>query len=406
MSTNITLSLDKRRKKLDNTYPIILRLSHLRKTTSISLGHSINESYWDSKNRLVKKSYKGVSSIKEFNNNLLKEKIKANDIIVELSKKSDLNFYSIKQLKEKIVKPNSYDSFLNYGFELVDKMKISKRYGSARAYFFLLKLLKKYNQNNDLKFNEVNYEFLKKFELNHFSKGNSLNGLAAYMRTIRAIFNKAIKEELIDQEAYPFKNYKIRTKPTEKRALDIFYIKKIVNLKIGSEHKLFHYRNYFICSYMLYGMSFIDLSFLKMENIINGRIKFQRKKTSKIYDIKITDELKEIMAFYIHEKEKNDYIFPIIKRVSLELKYKDIEWARKKYNKGLKDIAKLCGIEQTLTSYVSRHSFVTNAMLQNIPLQAISTMLGHSKLNTTQIYLKTLPNNILDDYNEKLSLLL
>jgi integrase/recombinase XerD len=405
MSTNITLSLDKRRKKQDNTYPIILRLSHLRKTTSLSLGHSINVIYWDSKNKLVKKSYKGVSSVKEFNNKLLKEKIKASDIINELSRKNDLNFYSIKQIKSKIIKPTNYDSFLKYGFELVHKMKISKRYGSARSYSFLLKLLKKYNQNNDLKFYEINYEFLKKFELNHFSKGNSLNGLASYMRTIRAIFNKAIKEGLIDQEAYPFKNYKIRTKPTEKRALDLYFIKRIVNLKIDSKHKLFHYRNYFITSYMLYGMSFIDMAFLKMENIIDGRAKFQRKKTSKVYDIKLTDKLKEILASYIQEKEKDDYVFPIIKREPLELKYKDVEWARKKYNKGLKDIAKLCEIDQNLTSYVSRHSFATNAMLQNIPLQAISTMLGHSKLNTTQIYLKTLPNNILDDYNEKLSII-
>jgi integrase/recombinase XerD len=77
-----------------------------------------------------------------------------------------------------------------------------------------------------------------------------------------------------------------------------------------------------------------------------------------------------------------------------------VDWARKNYNKGLKKIALLCGIEQNLTSYVSRHSFATQAMLQDVPLQAISAMLGHSKLNTTQIYLKSLPSNILDDYNQ------
>lgn len=63
----------------------------------------------------------------------------------------------------------------------------------------------------------------------------------------------------------------------------------------------------------------------------------------------------------------------------------------------------LCGIEDNLTSYVSRHSFATQAMLQNVPLMAISAMLGHGKLNTTQIYLKSLPNNILDSYNEQIT---
>ena len=62
----------------------------------------------------------------------------------------------------------------------------------------------------------------------------------------------------------------------------------------------------------------------------------------------------------------------------------------------------MCGIEQKLTTYVSRHSFATQAMLNDIPLQAISAMLGHSKLNTTQIYLKSLPTNILDNFNEQL----
>jgi len=69
----------------------------------------------------------------------------------------------------------------------------------------------------------------------------------------------------------------------------------------------------------------------------------------------------------------------------------------------LKRIATLCNIDHNLTSYVSRHSFATQAMLQNVPLLAISAMLGHSKLNTTQIYLKSLPNNILDTYNEQIA---
>ena len=81
----------------------------------------------------------------------------------------------------------------------------------------------------------------------------------------------------------------------------------------------------------------------------------------------------------------------------------DEQWALKRYNKGLKKIVELCNIEANLTSYVSRHSFATHAMLKNVPLQAISSMLGHSKLSTTQIYLKSLPSNILDDYQQQLN---
>ena len=173
-------------------------------------------------------------------------------------------------------------------------------------------------------------------------------------------------------------------------------------LKLEETDNLFHYRNYFLASYMLYGVSFMDLAFLKVENIIDNRIKFQRKKTSKPYDINITPQLKEILSFYLENQRKSDFIFPIVKRDTFELQYKDVLWARKIYNKGLKEIAKKCHIEQRLTSYVSRHSFATQAMLQDVPLQAISAMLGHNRLSTTQIYLKSLPSEILDDYNKKL----
>jgi integrase/recombinase XerD len=63
-------------------------------------------------------------------------------------------------------------------------------------------------------------------------------------------------------------------------------------------------------------------------------------------------------------------------------------------------IPDMCGIEQKLISYVSRHSFATNAIIQKIPVTAaISTMLGHPSLKTTEIYLKSLPTEMLDEYN-------
>ena len=92
------------------------------------------------------------------------------------------------------------------------------------------------------------------------------------MRTIRAIYNKGIKEGLIEKEAYPFADYKIRTEPTEKRAIVIDLIKSILKLKLDGDHKLFHYRNYFLASYMMYGISFIDMAFLKLENIVDAII--------------------------------------------------------------------------------------------------------------------------------------
>lgn len=147
------------------------------------------------------------------------------------------------------------------------------------------------------------------------------------------------------------------------------------------------------------------MAFLKKKNIVGDRIKFQRKKTSKNYNILITDQLNQILEYYLEGKENDDFILPVLTSETLVEQYKQVQEARNRYNKGLRRIAKKCGIREYLTSYVSRHSFATHAMLKDIPLHVISSMLGHSKLNTTQIYLDSLPTNILDKYQKELTLI-
>lgn len=403
MKTFLSLILDTRRKKKDGSFPIILRLTHFRKTTSISTGFSVPKKYWDFKKNEITKNYPNVDSVHRLNNLLLKEKTNANDIITKLYDENKLHYMSIDEVKNRIVKKHNYISFFGYGNSLVEDLKKSHRYGTARSYRGSLSVLKTFMNGRDLKINEFNYSFILKFEKYHLGKGNSLNSLSSYLRTYRAIFNKAIKEGLIDREAYPFYNYTIRQTPTKKRAIDFKYIKRILELELPKDTTLFRYRNYFICSYLLYGMNFTDMAYLKLENIVDNRLKFRRKKTGKLFDIKITNTLNEILNIYTNGKSQQDYILPIIKRSSLEIQEREIAWERKRYNAGLKEIAKLCGIEEKLTTYVSRHTFATQALLKNIPVMAISAMLGHSKLDTTQIYLKSLPTTMLDNYHERVS---
>jgi site-specific recombinase XerD len=309
---------------------------------------------------------------------------------------------SLALLREKIDQPQTTHSFFSFANHLIEELKKANRFGTARSYGSVIGVLKGYSNKKELQFQDVSYQFLTKFETHHVSNGNSLNGLAVYMRTIRAVFNKAIKEGIVEKELYPFDNYKVKTVPTEKRALEWDLLKKIIEKKIPLNHECFNARNYFVASYMMYGMNYTDMAFLKKDDIKDGRIMYRRRKTSKLYDIKITSNLEKILSYYIRKNEGSLFVFPIIKREDLALQVKDIDWDRKRYNAKLKDLAKLCKIDKTLTSYVSRHSFATQAMLQQVPLNAISSMLGHSSLKTTEVYLKSLPSNILDDYNAKI----
>lgn len=402
MRTNIVLTQDTRRAKKDGSFPIIFRLSHIGKTLPISTGLSINISDWDNTKRQIKKTYSGVSSVTRLNNQLQKRKATIFDVINKLEEDGTLNGYSITQLKKLIIGSETNSEFFTYTKDLVSELNKAGRFGNGKIYTTIIGVLKTFHKKNHLDFREINSNFLKRFETFHLSKGNSLNSLSVYLRTVRAIYNQAITAGVVEKKYYPFDSYKIRQTKTQKRAISNVELKKIMELKFDENHECFHARNYFIISYFLYGVNFIDMAFLKPSNIIDGRVQFKRRKTGKEYSIKIGSQLEQMLSFYLNDKKKDDFIFPIIKR-ELEIdQYHDVKWARAQYNKRLKIIAELCSIETNLTSYVSRHSFATQAMLKNIPLTAISEMMGHSRLNTTQIYLKTLPNEVLDDYNEKI----
>lgn len=398
-NTNIVISLDTRRIKKDGSYPLIMRLGHHERTTSIPIGISLKEKDWDDSSKLVKKSYVGLNSVSRLNNLIQKKKADAMDILLKLDETEQLDLLPITDLKDKILRQHTKLSFFQYGEQQVQDLLKANRIGTARSYSGVLRVLKKYNGGKDLFFEQITFSFLTKFETNHRSNGNGTNGLAVYMRTIRAIYNKAIKEGFVEKELYPFNDYKIKTAPTKKRALDWDLLKEIISLELKQDHICFNARNYFLASYMMYGMNFTDMAFLLKSDIVNGRIMYRRKKTSKLYDIKVTEGLQTILNHYINKNAESPYVFPIVKRENSLNQEKDIQWARKRYNKKLKKLAELCGIDSNLTSYVSRHSFATQAMHKSIPLNAISSMLGHSSLKTTEIYLKSLPSNVLDDYN-------
>jgi len=403
MDTSIAPSIDLRRKRKDGTYPLVLRLGHKQSTTTIHLKISVMEKDWDAKNHIVRKTYKGVESVTRLNNSINKRKSDAMDIIMKLHEAGRLNGMSIAELRDEIDGEEIESlTFYTYANEQIEELRRANRFGTARSYKGVISVLKDFCPGKELQFQDINYKFLAKFEATHASKGNTPNGLSVYFRAIRAIYNKAIKSGIVEKELYPFADYKIKSIPTEKRALEWSLLTKIIDKKIKKDDECFNARNYFVASYMMYGMNFTDMAYLKITDIKDGRIQYRRRKTSKLYDIKLTTNLEKILSYYIENNNGLGFIFPILKREELALQDKDIQWARKCYNKRLKDLAGLCGIEQNLTSYVSRHSFATQAMLQQVPLNAISSMLGHSSLKTTEIYLKSLPTNILDDYNDKI----
>ncbi len=404
MSTNVKISLDTRRAKKDGSYPLILRLSHNRKTIPISLGYSIPENDWDEKRGKVKKSYNGTTNIARLNNHIQKEKAKALDVITQLQDSNELQKRTIKNIKDRILNKSSNYTFIKFTEEIINELEGSGRHSYASSMNDMLRAVRKVSKEVDFTFEQLNYKYLKEFEAYHRNKGNSTNSIGVYMRNIRVIFNRAIKEGHAKRDWYPFNDFSIKKEKTKKRAVHKEVITSIQNVDLPKGQRIWHARNYFLFSFYAMGINFIDIAYLKPSNIINDRLEYKRHKTNKSFSVKITKLMMEILNEYLPDKKLDDYIFPIIiRKEDSYTEYRDISNKRRVYNIMLHKISKECNLEVNLTSYVSRHSWATIGKKSGVPIAVISEGLGHSDLRVTETYLDSFDKEVLDDYNEMIT---
>jgi len=402
MATNLRLILDKRRKRKDNSYPIVLRLIHNRNSTTIPTGYKVEEKDWNDDGNCIRYTCKLFhrKMIDSVNRMLTGKLQEANNILTKLDDRKILNNISVTEVKDRIQKKSARISFETFTNKLIDEFRQMKRFGSVSVYQQALDFVKKNNNNKDLYFDAINYSFIKKIEVKFISEGNSINGLSFYLRTIRAIYNKAIKENIAHEESNPFKKYQIKKEETKKRAIKKENIIEIENLKLVEYTPIWHAKNYFLFSFYTRGINFVDIAKLKLSNIIDDRIVYRRSKTSGLFTVKISDKIQEILSYYIMGKTSEDYIFPVIKRKNPDDQVKDYMNERKIYNDKLKDIANMIKININLTSYVARHTWASLAKKMGYSTEVISEGLGHKDIKTTQIYLENFENKVLDDVNE------
>lgn len=382
----------------DGRHPVMLQIIHQRKTTRKSLPVKLYEWEWDFKQNLPKKTAENYKTIISY--------IRSQLVIAEkamLDIENENQDYCINDISNKMAKKPKKITFNKYSKELIEQMYTANRIGNATAYQLALNAVNNFTGNKELNFSDIDFNFLSKFESYHLSKGNSINGFGVYIRTVRAIFNKAIKEGILKSEQYPFKTYKIKRNKTIKRAISKVDIIKIKNLDFPSYSDLWHARNYFLFSFYTIGMSWVDMANLKRSNIVDDRIIYKRSKTKKEYSIRLNENIKSILEIYLLNND--EFIFPIISAGDNELqKRKDIIYKNRWYNHKLNKIAKMANIDANLTSYVSRHSWASIANFSGVSIGIISQGLGHEDIKTTQTYLADFEHTEIDKVNDNILL--
>ncbi len=396
----IRISLDTRRKRNDQTYPLIFRLSHQGNSTSISTGKKLNLKYWDKDGKQIKTSNRSKQNLVRLNNELQKKMLDFFSIIEELEESGIIDTLSLQELKSRILNKPKHECIFEFGKMLIEGLEKSGKIGTARVYEATLKVISRFAQKDEILFVEINYMFLLNLEQWYLSLENSLNGLSVYMRTLRAIYNKAVKAGLAKKKNNPFDHYKVKKGSNKKRAVSIETIKAIINFEPLTK-RMEWTKDLWIASFYLRGINLYDLYHLKEENIVDGRIEYIRSKTKKHFSIKITSPLQEILDKYLQMKRYKDYIF-YFRTIEDEKKaYEQYVNYRAIYNKTLKKIGDLIGSEIPLSSYAVRHSFATIAKNSGVPISVISESLGHRSTEITEAYLKSFEHDVLDRETDK-----
>lgn len=397
---SLKVMLDKQKITSSGECTVVIRVIHNRGKRFIRLLQKINSEDWDPKKALLNEKI-GLPEHRNYNKKLNycieTELMKLKKIVLDLEMLA--TDYTVDDIVRAYRQKTSTVPVFDYFQEIVDSLTKVGKNGNSNVYKGTMGILQKYSQGRELTFEEINYSFLKNFEAHLQQKGCKINTISFYLRTIRSVFNRAIKDGLICEDCYPFKKIIIRKEKTLKRAIYKEEIASIKNIDLSSQPSLDLARDLFLFSFYMRGMSFKDIAFLKVNSIFGGRIYYSRQKTAQKLNIKLTEKTMGIILKYNDLSDRTSFIFPII-RFPGKNEFNQYKNGYRQVNRRLKMLGDLLGLRIPLTTYVARHSWASIAKRSGIPTSVISEGLGHDSEKTTQIYLDSFENNVLDAANE------
>lgn len=224
-----------------------------------SIGISLDPKYWDFKaNKPISKCPN-----KEYIEKVIAEKTKAyTDKILEL--KAMEREFTATTLAEKVNNPVKLkivgDVFLDY----MERLSAEKRTGYMLSIKQVYNSLIKFNKHLNIYFPDIDTAWLRKYETWLRSNNIKENTIGIRFRTLRAIYNLAIEENIVKAEYYPFKKYKVSKlhEETAKRAITKEDINKVLSYKSSNPFTRLPI-DLFTFSYFMGGINFVDMATLR-----------------------------------------------------------------------------------------------------------------------------------------------
>lgn len=293
---------------------------------------------------------------------------------------------------------NSFYSFYDI---FCSELKESGKDGSLAAYKTAFDQLKKYREN--LVFADIDYNLLNEFKKWRLRLGNSKNTVHTYLRKYRAVYNEAVRRQLLtDEKPFQgvFKGVIVKANRTKKKNIsmaDIQAMENAVDLTVADKRSL----DLWLLLFYFGGQDLKDLYYLERTNIAKNRVYFERSKLDGDgyqFDLKIVKKAKIIIDRYA---VPGRYIFPWRKDYAGYKTFRDnfrrsILRVQKKLNIQVIPLGGNLGIK------VARHTFANVGKQCFIDTDLLRELMGHERDDMDTIYKDKYPEKMRDDAHLKI----
>lgn len=385
-----------RRSKVDGKAgTIYYYVSHKKIIRHITTNIHILPEHWDEDNQRI---VSAGNDTERMQNRIDSDMAVLHGIIDDLDMHRQ---YTADDIVDRFRAPERHISVLSFFQQQMQLLIDCDKWSTATNYLRVASTLFAFLEGRDLCFSEMTTQFVEQYNDYLLRKGLVRNSLSFHMRILRALYNKAVRRGYAEQ-TFPFRDVYTGVDRTKKRAVGEGVISRLIHLELEDKPSMAFARDLFVFSFYTRGMAFVDMAYLRKSDIRNGIIYYVRRKTGQELSVRIEPCIRNIIDKYAARTDASPYVFPILRNEKPAECFRRYKTELRLFNSRLTQLSQLLDLEHNISSYTSRHSWATMARNHNIPLSVISAGMGHTSERTTQIYLTSLENSLIDNANKGL----
>ncbi|MCI1740808.1 MAG: site-specific integrase [Prevotella sp.] len=308
--------------------------------------------------------------------------------------------YNLDDLIEAFRKLPPVQTVFSFIQAQIAKKSQMKRIGTTKTYTDALRRFREFREGEDLDFESMTTDLMERYEAWLIDRGLKRNSIAYYLRTLRTLYNRAVEAGLTDDHDI-FRHVHTSYGKTTKRAVSVSDIRAIERIDLREGSSLAFARDLFMFSFYMRGMPFVDMAFLRKNDLKRGLVTYCRKKTNQSLTIAWEKPMQDIVDRYTSRTRNTPFMLPILKQDD-DTVYRRYRQVEQTVNRNLKKIGDRIGLRIPLTTYVARHSWASIARNMDVSIAVISEGMGHNSYRTTQIYLNSIDTSQINRANRKI----